>query len=86
MGKSNIDLFKDGVRFFMIIIRICTFYSPLRVFLPVSFIMFMLGFSYYGYTLFHRRPFYEYECAFVYNLCSYIYDGTHFRPDLSDAF
>jgi len=51
-GKSKIRLIKDGVRFFMIIIRICTLYSPLRVFLPVSFIMFMLGFLYYGYTFF----------------------------------
>jgi glycosyltransferase involved in cell wall biosynthesis len=50
MGKSKINLIKDGVRFFMIIIRICTLYSPLRVFLPVSFIMFALGLSYYGYT------------------------------------
>ena len=52
MGKSKINLIKDGVRFFMIIIRICTLYSPLRVFLPVSFIMFVLGLSYYGYTFF----------------------------------
>jgi glycosyltransferase involved in cell wall biosynthesis len=52
MGKSKINLIKDGVRFFMIIIRICTLYSPLRVFLPVSFIMFVLGLSYYGYTYF----------------------------------
>ena len=52
MGKSKINLIKDGVRFFMIIIRICTLYSPLRVFLPVSFIMFMLGILYYGYTYF----------------------------------
>jgi len=52
MGKSKINLSKDGVRFFMIIIRICTLYSPLRVFFPVSFIMFVLGLSYYGYTYF----------------------------------
>jgi glycosyltransferase involved in cell wall biosynthesis len=52
MGKSKINLAKDGVRFFMIIIRICTLYSPLRVFLPVGFIMFILGFLYYGYTFF----------------------------------
>jgi len=52
MGKSKINLIKDGIRFFMIIIRICTLYSPLRVFLPVSFIMFVLGLSYYGYTYF----------------------------------
>lgn len=49
-GKSQIRLFKDGVRFFMIITRICTLYSPMRVFLPVSFLMFALGIINYLYT------------------------------------
>jgi glycosyltransferase involved in cell wall biosynthesis len=49
-GKSNIKIFKDGVRFFMIIIKICTLFSPFRIFLPVSFIMFCLGLFYYLYT------------------------------------
>ena len=49
-GKSNISLFKDGVRFFMIITRICTLYSPMRIFLPVSFLMFLLGIVNYIYT------------------------------------
>ena len=49
-GKSNIKFFKDGVRFFMIIVKICTLFSPFRIFLPVSFIMFCLGLSYYIYT------------------------------------
>lgn len=49
-GKSNIKFFKDGVRFFMIITRIATMYSPMRVFLPVSFIMFVLGMLRYIYT------------------------------------
>ncbi len=57
MGKSKINLIKDGIRFFMIIIRICTLYSPLRVFLPVSLIMFVLGLSYYGYTYFSYSRF-----------------------------
>lgn len=51
MGKSNISLLKDGVRFFMIITRICTLYSPMRIFLPVSFILFLLGLINYIYTL-----------------------------------
>ncbi len=50
-GSSNIRLFQDGVRFFMIIIRICTLYSPMRIFLPVSFAMFVLGLIRYMYTL-----------------------------------
>lgn len=49
-GSSNIRLLHDGVRFFMIIIRICTLYSPMRVFLPVSFVMFVLGTIRYAYS------------------------------------
>ena len=49
-GSSNIKIFQDGVHFFMMIIRICTLYSPMRVFLPVSFIMFMLGSLRYLYS------------------------------------
>lgn len=50
-GKSNIKIIRDGVRFFMIITRICTLFSPMRVFLPVSFVMFILGLLNYVYTL-----------------------------------
>lgn len=49
-GSSHIKLFQDGVRFFMIITRISTFYSPMRVFLPVSFLMFLLGLIRYIYS------------------------------------
>lgn len=56
-GKSNINLIKDGVRFFMIITRICTLYSPMRVFLPVSFLMFLLGLINYIYTFIAERRF-----------------------------
>jgi glycosyltransferase involved in cell wall biosynthesis len=49
-GSSNIKLFQDGVRFFMIITRIATLFSPMRVFLPVSAAMFTLGFVRYLYT------------------------------------
>lgn len=49
-GNSNIRLVQDGIRFFMMIIRICTLYSPMRVFLPVSIIMFMLGSLRYLYS------------------------------------
>ena len=55
-GKSKIRLFRDGIRFFMIITKICALYSPLRIFLPVSFLMFVTGLSYYIYTfvMWHR--------------------------------
>jgi glycosyltransferase involved in cell wall biosynthesis len=50
-GKSKIRLLQDGTRFFMIIVKICTLYSPMRVFLPVSFLMFVSGLAWYVYTL-----------------------------------
>lgn len=55
-GKSKISLFQDGVRFFLIIAKICALYSPLRIFLPVSLFMFFMGIIYYLYTFFawHR--------------------------------
>ena len=55
-GKSKINLLNDGVRFFLIITRIATFFSPLRVFLPISILFFLTGFLYYLYTFFafHR--------------------------------
>ncbi len=56
-GTSNIKMVQDGVRFFMIITRICTLYSPMRVFLPVSFVMFLLGLINYLYTFIMRSRF-----------------------------
>ncbi len=50
IGKSDINIIKDGVRFFMIIVRICTFYSPLKIFLPISIVLFLTGLAYYCYT------------------------------------
>ena len=49
-GSSGIRIVKDGVRFFMIITRIATLYSPMRVFLPVSFLMFVLGMIRYAHS------------------------------------
>lgn len=51
-GNSKIKIVKDGVRFFLIITKICALYSPLRVFLPISLVMFCLGLGYYLYTFF----------------------------------
>ena len=42
-GKSKINPVKDGSRFLLIIIKIATLFSPMRVFLPVSVIMFLAG-------------------------------------------
>ena len=49
-GKSHIKIVRDGIRFLLIIFRVSTLYSPLRIFLPISFAHFLLGISYYVYT------------------------------------
>ena len=51
-GQSHIRVIKDGVRFFIIILRIGALFSPMRLFLPISFFIFIIGLSYYGYTFF----------------------------------
>ena len=38
-GKSHINLWRDGLRFFLIIFKIGTLYSPLKVYFPVSVLM-----------------------------------------------
>ena len=49
-GTSKIHVARDGVRFFLIIVKVATFFSPLRVFLPVSVVFFFMGLAYYLYT------------------------------------
>jgi glycosyltransferase involved in cell wall biosynthesis len=49
-GQSKISLITDGVRFFLIIAKIATLFSPFRVFLPVSIMFFLAGASNYAYT------------------------------------
>ncbi len=56
-GKSKIKLLKDGVRFFLIMLKIATLYSPFRVFLPVSVSFFGLGIGYYIYTFITEHRF-----------------------------
>jgi len=51
-GRSRIRPIRDGIRFFMIILKICTLYSPFRIFLPVSGGMFLLGLLNYAHTYF----------------------------------
>ena len=56
IGKSHIRLLRDGTRFLLIIFKIGTLFSPLKIFAPVALLMFLLGTGWYGWTFFtlHR--------------------------------
>lgn len=56
-GKSHIRPIKDGLRFLLIIFKIATLYSPLKIFFPISVIVFILGLSRYIYTYFYMGVF-----------------------------
>lgn len=56
-GKSNIKLFKDGFRFFIIILKVGALFSPMRFFLPISMFLFLLASLYYGYTYYTASRF-----------------------------
>jgi glycosyltransferase involved in cell wall biosynthesis len=47
---SHIRPLKDGVRFLLIIFKIATLYSPLKLFVPAGAAFFIIGCSYYAYT------------------------------------
>ncbi|MBU2954481.1 glycosyltransferase family 2 protein [Marinobacter sp. F3R08] len=49
-SKSHISLWKDGLRFLLIIFKIGTLYSPLKLFFPISVGLGGGGVSYYAYT------------------------------------
>lgn len=48
-NKSKIKLFRDGTRFLLIIFKIATLFSPMKIFLPFSAGIFGLGFLYGAY-------------------------------------
>jgi glycosyltransferase involved in cell wall biosynthesis len=52
VGKSKINLMVDGTRFLTIILRITVFFSPLKVFVPISLFFFLTGFFWYLYRVF----------------------------------
>lgn len=57
IGKSHIHPIKDGVRFFLIIFKIATLFSPLKMFLPIAVLLFLMATGWYGYTLYEFNRF-----------------------------
>ncbi|MBV1915881.1 MAG: glycosyltransferase family 2 protein [Pseudomonadales bacterium] len=49
-GKSHINPLKEGLRFLLIIIKVATLYSPLKIFAPFALLNFSTGIGLYAYT------------------------------------
>jgi glycosyltransferase involved in cell wall biosynthesis len=50
-GQSKIKLARDGAKFFLILLKIVTIFSPLRIFVPVAAVTFALGALYAVWTI-----------------------------------
>jgi glycosyltransferase involved in cell wall biosynthesis len=50
-GVSKIRLASDGAGFFLILVKVITIFSPLRIFLPVSAASFLAGAAYAAWTI-----------------------------------
>lgn len=51
VGKSKIRLFQDGPKFVVIVLRMIVLFSPMRIFLPASIVMFIAGTAYGLFTV-----------------------------------
>lgn len=68
IGKSHIQPLKDGIRFFLIIFKIATLFSPLKMFLPIAVVLFLIATGWYGHTL--------YEFGRFTNMSALLYTGS----------
>lgn len=50
IGQSHIQPVRDGIRFLLIIFKLTTLYSPLKIFFPIATFQMALGLFYYSYT------------------------------------
>jgi glycosyltransferase involved in cell wall biosynthesis len=51
VGESKIRLLRDGAKFLLIVLKVVTIFSPLRVFLPISLASFLVGAGYAAWTI-----------------------------------
>jgi glycosyltransferase involved in cell wall biosynthesis len=54
VGTSHIRPLRDGLRFLLIIFKIATLYSPLKLFMPAAAVFFVLGCANYAWTFVHQ--------------------------------
>jgi glycosyltransferase involved in cell wall biosynthesis len=58
VGRSKVKLARDGAKFFLILLRIVTLFSPLRVFVPISLASLAVGIAYgvWNVVMYSRIP------------------------------
>ncbi|MHB8646305.1 MAG: glycosyltransferase family 2 protein [Thermomicrobiales bacterium] len=49
-GRSGQRLLQNGARFVLIILRMITLFSPMKIFAPIALVLFVLGAAYGAYT------------------------------------
>jgi glycosyltransferase involved in cell wall biosynthesis len=55
LGRSKIRFSRDGLRFLLILFRVITIFSPMRVFLPIAVMSFLVGAGYAIWTVVTQR-------------------------------
>jgi glycosyltransferase involved in cell wall biosynthesis len=55
LGHSKIKLLSDGAKFFLILLKVVTVFSPLRIFVPIALAAFTLGAAYAAWTAVTQR-------------------------------
>ncbi|MFH1899687.1 MAG: glycosyltransferase family 2 protein [Patescibacteria group bacterium] len=53
-GKSKIRPIRDTINFFSLITKVSLYFNPLRVFMPISFLLLSLGVIFLGYDIWMR--------------------------------
>ena len=52
LGQSKIRFLSDGAKFFLILLKVVTVFSPLRIFVPIAGAAFTVGVGYALWTAF----------------------------------
>jgi glycosyltransferase involved in cell wall biosynthesis len=55
IGNSHLRVFKDGLRFSIILYKLATLYSPLKIFMPLALLHFLAAFSSWVYNYYYHE-------------------------------
>jgi hypothetical protein len=54
-GKSKVKPIKDAINYFTLVMRMSLFFNPLKIFLPLSFVLFIGSLASLGYDMYLRN-------------------------------